>query len=98
VTIPKSFRLAGDLWKVVIAKKPIGGFGECDFEKRIIRIAATINGKPISTSDQLKTFLHEWWHAFEHVIGRDVNETDAIQFENMMYQTLTTMRGNQNEV
>lgn len=93
MTVPRSFKLAGQKWRVIIAKRGMTGFGECDFITRTIRIAAFVDGKPTSESERLATFLHEWWHAFEHVTGAAVNEQKAVQFEHMFYETLLTMRG-----
>jgi hypothetical protein len=98
VTIPKSFKLAGQRWRVTIAKRGMTGYGECDFTTRTIRIASSVDGKTTSETERLQTFLHEWWHAFESVTGQDVNEPMAVLFENLMYETLLTMRGVQNEV
>ena len=96
--IPKTFKLAGQKWAVKIAKRGMTGYGECDFTTRTIRIASSVDGKVTSDNERLQTFLHEWWHAFESVTGQDVNETSAVLFEHLMYETLLTMRGVQNEI
>ena len=98
MTIPKSFKLAGQRWKVTIVKRYMTGYGECDYATRTIRIASSVDGKPTTDGERLQTFLHEWWHAFEHVSGQDANETSAVLFENLMYETLLTMRGAHDEV
>jgi hypothetical protein len=98
MNIPKTFKLASQKWRVVIVKRKMAGYGECDFATRTIRIAASVEGKATSDSERLQTFLHEWWHAYEHVTGQDVSEPQAVLFENLMYETLLTMRGVQNEI
>jgi len=98
MTIPKTFKLASQKWRVVIVSRNMTGYGECDFSTRTIRIASSVDGRTTSDSERLQTFLHEWYHAFESVTGQDVNEAMAVLFENLMYETLLTMRGVQNEL
>lgn len=94
-SIPTSFRMAGNRWTVKMLRKNATEYGSCDAENHIIRINAQVNGEYVSTTVLLKTFLHEWWHAFEATTGREYSEQDAIRFEEMMFQTLESARGKQ---
>lgn len=93
MTFPKSFRMAGNRWRVIITKRRASEYGSCDAATHTIGINTLVGDEYVSEQTMLKTFLHEWWHAYEATTGRTYSETDAVQFEEMMYQTLSTMKG-----
>ena len=97
MTVPKSFVMAGNKWRVRLRKK-LDGFGLCDFETHTILIAETINGRPTSDDDRFKTFIHEALHALEFTMGRKPDEAFVSAAEQLIYQAMRTARGNHNEV
>lgn len=92
MNIPTSFKLGGSTWRVRLVKMR-HAYGETDFAKHTIRIASYLDGEETSEETRLKTFLHEWFHAFQYTIGIDTTEELAVLFENMAYQTLKTSKG-----
>ena len=97
MTVPKSFVMAGNKWRVKLRKK-LDGYGLCDFETHTILIAETINGRPTSDDDRFKTFIHEALHALEFTMGRKPDEAFVSAAEQLIYQAMRTARGNHNEV
>lgn len=97
MTVPKSFVMAGNRWRVRLRKK-LDGYGLCDFETHTILIAETINGRPTSDDDRFKTFIHEALHALEFTMGRKPDEAFVSAAEQLIYQAMRTARGNHNEV
>lgn len=94
--IPTSFKLGGHTWRVRMCKMR-GAYGECDSEKHTIRIATHVDGRLTTIDTQIKTFLHEWHHAFEAATGQEHNEERTRLFEEMAWQTIKTSKGNQIE-
>lgn len=68
-------------------------YGETDFEKSTIRIASYLDGRETTDDIRIRTFIHEWFHAFQYTVGIETTEELAVLFENMAYQSIKTAKG-----
>lgn len=92
--IPTSFKMGPVTWRVRLVKMK-SLYGETDLEKHTIRIATFIDGRETSHEERVRTFFHEWFHAFQYTLGIETTEEMAVLFENMAYQSFKTAKGNQ---
>lgn len=82
MTVPKSFLLGGLKWRVVYVdalpeRDGSYTYGECSSITRTITIARNVNGTPVSASEQLQTFVHEFVHACLITTGyHDLNSSE----------------------
>lgn len=83
--IPTSFKLAAHTWRVRIVKLN-GVYGDCDCDKQIIRIASHVDGAPTNEQQRYSTFLHEFYHAALHTLGKADDEELVAGLEQMTYQ------------
>jgi len=89
--IPTSFRLGGHTWRVKMCKLK-GLYGDCDFDKHIIRIATEIDGVPTTEETQYQTYIHECKHADLRTLGREDDEELVSGLEQMEWQRYKTSR------
>jgi len=85
--IPKTFQLAGIVWKVV-ETDAISDMGHCDSEAATIRLRSDL-----SAQVKQATFCHELQHAIRYMAGEtDHDEKEVDQQGNLLHQFLTTWK------
>ena len=89
--IPTSFRLGGHTWRVKLCKLS-GVYGECDYDRHTIRIASVIDGKETTEQVRYQTYLHEYYHAALHTLGREDDEELVAGLEQMAWQRMKSER------
>ena len=89
--LPTSFRLGGHTWRVKVCKLT-DLYGECDYDKHVIRIASEVNSKPTTEQTRFQTFIHEYYHAALHTLGREDDEEIVAGLEQMTWQLIKTAR------
>lgn len=91
MTIPKSFELGGYTWRVKVCKMT-AVYGECDYDTHVLRIASHIDGKRVTAEVRFASFLHEFFHAALHTLGRTDDEELVAGLEQMMFQMTKSAR------
>ena len=91
MTIPKSFELGGYTWRVRVGKM-VADYGECHFDTQVIKIASHISGKRVSAEQRFASFLHEFFHAALHTLGRNDDEELVAGLEQMLFQMTKSAR------
>ena len=89
--IPKSFELGGFTWKVKLCKMT-DTYGECDYQSNTLRVASHINGKRVDAEKRYASFLHEFFHAALHTLGKPDDEELVAGLEQMAFQKDKTAR------
>ena len=85
--IPRSFQLAGIVWKVE-ETNAISDMGHCDSEAATIRLRSDL-----SPQVKLATFCHELQHAIRYMAGQqDHDEKEVDQQGNLLHQFLITWK------
>lgn len=91
MTIPKSFELGGFTWKVRVCKMT-EVYGECDYASHTLRIASHVDGKRVSLESRFASFLHEFFHAALHTLGKLDDEELVAGLEQMTFQMMKSSR------
>lgn len=91
MTIPKTFELGGFTWKVKLCKMT-EVYGECDYGSHTLRVASHIDGKRVDAEQRFAAFLHEFFHAALHTLGRNDDEELVAGLEQMAFQMMKTSR------
>lgn len=91
MTIPKSFELGGFTWKVRVCKMT-DVYGECDYASHTLRIASHVDGKRVSLESRFASFLHEFFHAALHTLGKLDDEELVAGLEQMTFQMMKSSR------
>jgi hypothetical protein len=91
MTIPKAFELGGFTWRVKMCKMS-AVYGECDYATHTLRIASHIDGKRVNAEQRYASFLHEFFHAALHTLGRNDDEELVAGLEQMMFQMMKSAR------
>lgn len=91
MTIPKTFELGGFTWKVKLCKMT-EVYGECDYGSHTLRIASHIDGKRVDAEQRFAAFLHEFFHAALHTLGRNDDEELVAGLEQMTFQMMKSAR------
>lgn len=89
--IPKSFELGGFTWKVKLCKMT-DVYGECDYGSHTLRIASHVDGKRVSLESRFASFLHEFFHAALHTLGKLDDEELVAGLEQMTFQMMKSSR------
>ena len=89
--IPKSFELGGFTWKVKLCKMT-EVYGECDYQSNTLRVASHIDGKRVDAEKRYASFLHEFYHAALHTLGKPDDEELVAGLEQMTFQKDKTAR------
>jgi len=83
---PKSIRIGESRYQIRFLKRMKGQDGNCDLEKKIIRIRKTM-----SNIDIFAVFLHEFGHALAHEARVKISERDIRRmFESLLPEVLLT--------
>lgn len=91
MTIPKTFELGGFTWKVKLCKMT-EVYGECDYGSHTLRVASHIDGKRVDAEQRFAAFLHEFFHAALHTLGRNDDEELVAGLEQMTFQMTKSSR------
>lgn len=91
MTIPKTFELGGFTWKVKLCKMT-EVYGECDYGSHTLRVASHIDGKRVDAEQRFAAFLHEFFHAALHTLGRNDDEELVAGLEQMAFQMMKSSR------
>lgn len=91
MNIPKTFELGGFTWKVRVCKMT-EVYGECDYGSHTLRIASHVDGKRVSQESRFASFLHEFFHAALHTLGRNDDEELVAGLEQMTFQMMKSSR------
>ncbi len=89
--IPKTFELGGFTWKVKLCKMT-EVYGECDYQSNTLRVASHIDGKRVDAEKRYASFLHEFFHAALHTLGKPDDEELVAGLEQMTFQKDKTAR------
>ena len=89
--IPRSFSLGGTRWRVK-AMVHTDTWGMCHYDAGTIQICTSMNGEAVPYQQQLRTFVHEAYHAIMFTLGKGESEEMVTALENMTWQILTSMR------
>lgn len=89
--IPKTFELGGFTWKVKLCKMT-EVYGECDYGSHTLRVASHIDGKRVDAEQRFAAFLHEFFHAALHTLGRNDDEELVAGLEQMAFQMMKSSR------